>query len=190
MATKAVHLEVATELTTSAFLEVLQRFITRRGKPSAIYSDNGSNFVGANNKLKDLSSFLKCNQSTLQTELGVNQGINWHFIPAYSPHQGGLWEAGVKSVKYHQIRIMYNRLLTFESFYIIVTQIEGILNARPLKPLSSDPNDVNVLTPAHFLIGRPINSIPYPNVEAVSKTMLSHFEQLEQCKQHFWTRYS
>ncbi|XP_072400436.1 uncharacterized protein [Diabrotica undecimpunctata] len=96
MATKAVHLEVATELTTSAFLEVLQRFIARRGKPSAIYSDNGSNFVGANNKLKDLSSFLKCNQSTLQTELGVNQGINWHFIPAYSPHQGGLWEAGLK----------------------------------------------------------------------------------------------
>lgn len=190
LATKAIHLELVTDLSTPAFLETFQRFIARRGKPAHIYSDNGRNFVGANNELKELGEFLISNCKLLKEKLEFTHLINWHFIVAYSPHQGGLWEAGVKSAKHHIKRVISGVLLTFENFYTIVTQIESILNSRPLTPLSTDPNDLEVLTPSHFLIGRSLQSIPYPNLEHTPTNRLSHFQHLERLKQQFWSRWS
>lgn len=96
--TKALHLEVASDLSTESFLAALKRFTARRGKPNEIFSDNGRNFIGAKNELLQLVKFLK-DQRKILPELLANQGIDWHFIPPHSPHMGGLWEAGVKSVK-------------------------------------------------------------------------------------------
>jgi len=83
-----------------SFIAALRRFSSRRGKSTHIYSDNGTNFVGANRELKELAQFLKEEMKTIERMSG-ELGITWHFIPAYSPHFGGLWEAGVKSTKYH-----------------------------------------------------------------------------------------
>ncbi|XP_072401047.1 uncharacterized protein [Diabrotica undecimpunctata] len=96
LATKAIHLEVVSSLTTECFIAALRRFTSRRGKCASILSDNGSTFKGANNKL---SNFLKTNNSALHDTLS-SEGIDWKFIPPRSPHFGGIWEAGVKSVKY------------------------------------------------------------------------------------------
>lgn len=67
--------------------------------------------------------------------------MNWHFIPAKSPHFGGLWEAAVKSCKHNLKRVLNNTPLTYEEFYTLLTQVEAVLNSRPLTPLSQDPND-------------------------------------------------
>lgn len=190
LVTKAVHLELVTELSTQSFLETFQRFVSRRGRPSHIYSDNGSNFIGANSQLKELGDFLISNRDNLTEALENEFRINWHFIPAYSPHMGGLWEAGVKSTKHHIKRVMGNTLLTFENFYSLITQIEGILNSRPLTPLSTDPNDLEALTPAHFLIGRTLQAVPHPDLRHIPTGRLSHYQLLQQLKQHFWTRWS
>ncbi|GFV26887.1 integrase catalytic domain-containing protein, partial [Trichonephila clavipes] len=156
LASKAVHLEIVSDLTTDAFLATLKRFVARRGKCATISSDNAKNFVGANRELKrfheeKLSSYLS------------SEGISWNFMPPRASNFGGLWEAGVKSFKFYLKRAVGNLKMTLEEFLTIITQIERILNSRPITPLSDDIDDLEVLTPGHFLIGRPITSISEPN---------------------------
>ncbi|GFV40931.1 integrase catalytic domain-containing protein [Trichonephila clavipes] len=107
--------------------------------------------------------------SQIMAKYFVSENIDWKFIPPKSPHFGGLWEAGVKSVKHHLKRAIGNLHFTFEEFETIMIQVEGILNSRPLTPLSSDADNFDVLTPGHFLIGRPITSIPEPNLIDVNE---------------------
>ncbi|GFS97985.1 integrase catalytic domain-containing protein [Trichonephila clavipes] len=78
-------------------------------------------------------------------------------------YMGGLWEAGIKSTKYHLKRVVGETKSTYEEFETFLTQIEACLNSRPLKPISNHPNDLSALTPGHFIIGRPLTSIPEPN---------------------------
>ncbi|XP_047519792.1 uncharacterized protein LOC125059418 [Pieris napi] len=184
--TKALHLELVGDLTSNSFISTFRRFIARRGKPLHLYSDNGTTFVGA---CKDLANFLMHNSDSLATDL-INDGINFHFIPAYSPHFGGIWEAAVKSTKYHLLRVLGNSKLTFEELYTVLTQIEAILNSRPLTPLSTHPEDLTPLTPGHFLIGRPLTAIPTESYVDHNFTHLSRFRRIEQLRQHFWTRWS
>ena len=88
---KAVHLELVTDLTTEAFIARLRRFISRRGLPTLIWSDNDTNFVGAARELKDLTeSLAKQNSQEDILHFLSNKGITWKFIPQHSPHFGGL----------------------------------------------------------------------------------------------------
>ncbi|XP_071056102.1 uncharacterized protein [Onthophagus taurus] len=183
--TRAIHLELLSELTSESFLSALRRFAARRGKPQKMYSDNGTNFVGANRELEELSKFLINNSNEL-TDMINACNINWSFIPPKSPHFGGIWEAGVKSVKFHLRRVASNASFRFEDFYTLLVQIEAILNSRPLTPLSSDPNDLAPLTPAHFLIGKQLISPPDPDLSHVGENRLSHFQHVQQ---HFWARW-
>ncbi|CAG5020177.1 unnamed protein product [Parnassius apollo] len=85
--------------------------------------------------------------------------ITWHFNAPSWPSAGGLWEAAVKSVKYHLRRVIGEQKLTFEEFSTPLTQIEACLNSRPLCAITEDPNDINYLTPSHFLASGPVLSI-------------------------------
>lgn len=184
--TKAIHLELVGDLTSHSYIQTLRRFISRRGKPRHLYSDNGTAFVGAYN---DLANFLKQNSDSMSNDF-ANEGINFHFIPAYSPHFGGIWEAAVKSTKYHLLRVLGNCHLTYEELYTTLTQIEAILNSRPLTPISSHPDDFTPLTPGHFLIGRPLSAIPTEDYRGHKDTQLTRYQRIEQIRQHFWTRWS
>ncbi|XP_011879230.1 PREDICTED: uncharacterized protein LOC105568293, partial [Vollenhovia emeryi] len=97
LATRAIHLEATSELSTAAFLATLRRFIGRRGRPTKIYSDNATNFVGADRELKEMYQFARAQMEGDSGEALSNEGIEWSFIPPLSPHMGGIWEAGVKS---------------------------------------------------------------------------------------------
>ncbi len=57
--TKAVHIELASDFTSEAFLATLTRFVARRGVPKTILSDNGTDFVGAKNELSEQRSMLQ-----------------------------------------------------------------------------------------------------------------------------------
>jgi hypothetical protein len=189
--TRAIHLEVVSDLSTSAFLASLRRFVSRRGRPTDIYSDCGTNFVGADNELKDMyKMFLSSPHNLLISKEMTNMGITWHFNPPAAPHFGGLWEAGVKSMKHHLRRIMGLQRLTFEELYTTTAQIEAILNSRPLTPESTSPDDLAALTPGHFLIGCPLNSFPELNVEDIPINRLSRWQLLQQFIQTFWRRWS
>ena len=187
--TKAVHLEVVGDLTTEAFLAALKRFISRRGLPQHIHSDNGSNFVGVRN---DLLEFYK-HLSSQETQNAVHsflltQKKTWHTIPERAPHFGGLWEAAVKSAKHHLKRVVGQQTLTFEEFTTIASQVEACLNSRPLGALTShSPDGMAPLTPGHFLIGRALQAYP----EALLTDNPSLYKRWNLCQQHFfWQRWS
>ncbi|GFX78442.1 integrase catalytic domain-containing protein [Trichonephila clavipes] len=94
-------------------------------------------------------------------------------------------EAGVKAVKYHLRRVMGNLRFTYEQLLTTLNQIEGVLNSRPLYPLSCDPHDFDALTPGHFLVGRPITAIAEPNLIEVSDDGL----KVRQIKQKLCNRF-
>ncbi|XP_075990327.1 uncharacterized protein LOC142985980 [Anticarsia gemmatalis] len=151
MATKAVHLELVSDLTTSAFLAALRRMAARRGTPRHIFSDNGTNFLGANHVLQQQYQDIQ-----EQAIPGITaMEIEWHFNAPSWPSAGGLWEAGVKSLKHHMRRVIGDQKLTYEELATILAQIEACLNSRPLGPMSEDPEDLDVLTPSHFLASGP-----------------------------------
>lgn len=176
--TKALHLELCSDLTTEAFLAALRRFIARRGRCSSIHSDCGTNFVGAQKYLKQIM------QSAVEHER-----IEWHFNPPSAPHFGGLWEAGIKSVKTHLKRVIGEQILTYEELNTVLVQIEAVLNSRPLCPLSSDPNDLSVLTPGHFLTLQPLTALPDPDLSHLNLNRLTRWQLLQHLHQTFWKRW-
>lgn len=156
MVTKAVHLEVVSDLTASAFIAALRRMAARRGVPEHLYSDQGTNFTGANNILKHEYEEILKSQSDPEVMLYISSyNITWHFNAPAWPSAGGLWEAAVKSLKYHLKRVVGEQKLTYEEYSTLLSQLEACLNSRPLCPLTEDPDDLNFLTPSHFLASGP-----------------------------------
>ena len=190
---KAVHLEAVSDLTAEAFVACLRRFVARRGKPESIWSDHGTNFVGANNILKDLYTFLR-QPSTEEsvTSFCSSQGIQWEFIPEKAPHFGGLWEAAVKSFKRHLSHVVTNVKLNFEELSTTLSQIEACLNSRPLMASTEDIDGIQALTPGHFLIGRPIEALPDSSYisDAQPSSILKRWHLCQVLVRHFWKRWS
>ena len=186
--TKAVHLEYVLDMTTESFLGALKRFVARRGMSSHIYSDCGTNFIGAEKELANLLSSSGHNNAVLR--FLADKGISWHFNSPSAPHHGGLWEAGVKSTKYHLKRIIGVESISLEEFATVLCQVEAALNSRPLCALSPDPADLEVLTPGHFLIGEPLTAIPEPDLTHLKVNRLSRWQRCQQIVQHFWDRWS
>ena len=187
LATKAVHIEVVSSLTTGAFIAAIKRFCSRGGKPQHMYSDHGSNFIGARNQLKELYHFL----DTATTENDVIQcllerRITWHHIPERAPHFGGIWESAVKAAKHCLKRTVGVVKLTYEELSTITCQAEACLNSRPyVSQDSHDPAGEMPLTRGHFLIGRPMESYPEAP-EPPDLTLSNRWELCKAMAQQFW----
>ncbi|GFU88428.1 integrase catalytic domain-containing protein [Trichonephila clavipes] len=170
---KTIHIEIVSDLTSDAFIATLKRFFSRRGKCTKLYSDNGKTFVGANKELKRFLKLIEDSDDNLAGFLSA-EGIEWKFIPPRAPSFGGLWEASVKSIQYHLRRVVSGSNLTYEEFLTVCIKIKGILNSKPLCPLSSNSNDLNALIPAHFLIRRSMTSVVEPNLIELKENSLKN----------------
>ena len=190
LATKAVHIELVTDLSTDRFLDAFKRFISRRGQISVIYSDNGTNFIGAKAALDDLYKLLGSSEHNqiLDIELS-NRGIEWKLNPPLAPNLGGIWEANIKSLKNHLYKVVGNQLLTYEEMNTLLVQIEALMNSRPLCVLSSDPSDPIALTPAHFLTLGPLEYLPAANLSSNNISRLDRFQMIHKMVQDFWKRW-
>ncbi|XP_055840968.1 uncharacterized protein LOC129908493 [Episyrphus balteatus] len=190
--TKACHLELVTDLTAQGFIGALKRFMAKRGHCRNIYCDNATNFVGAKNQLlSELMAFLESPKEREKISSScVTKGCDFHFIPPRSPHFGGLWEAAVKSSKHLLQHTLAGASLTYEELETVATQVEAILNSRPITPMSTSPNDLTALTPGHFLIGEPLVNNVDPAAVPNNTGLLARWNLVNHLKNEFWRRWS
>nr|XP_049464868.1 uncharacterized protein LOC120956216 [Anopheles coluzzii] len=188
---KAVHVELIADLSTPAFISTLKRFIARRGKPSVIQCDNAKNFRGADRALKEMYELFQKqqHQDAVTTYCGT-EGITFNFIPPRSPHFGGIWEAAVKSLKRHLKATIGSSILRRDDLETILVQVEACLNSRPLTALSNDPEDLEILTPGHFLIQRALTSVLEPSYAEIPGNRLDRYQQLQEYVRRIWKRWN
>lgn len=184
MAIKAIHIEPVSCLTSDGFIAALRRFIARR-----IYCDNGTNFVGASRELAEIIEETSEDFSkNVSSELTQNS-ISFHFSPAGSPHFNGLAEAAVKSTKSHLKKSIGDVAPTFEELATVLYQIEAAINSRPLCAVSTDPNEMTALTPAHFLTIGSMSTVPCEDFLETNINWLSRWKLVQRITQQFWRRW-
>ncbi|RCN29253.1 integrase core domain protein [Ancylostoma caninum] len=153
MVTRAVHLELVEGLSAEAFVNSLRRFVARRGAPTAIVSDNATNFKLAHEILLEQSNHNNIINSNNQinTFLSQNQ-IQWKFITPLSPWKGGFYERLVGMMKMCLRKLIGRRTLSMTNFQTLMTEIEAMINSRPLAYSGSTIDDSLVIRPIDFLI--------------------------------------
>lgn len=184
LATKAVHLELVSDQTTQTFLAAFKRRCARRGTPRHMYSDNGTNFVSAAKLLKEDFEKHETFKTSEFFDAMSHLQVEWHFNAPLWPTGGGLWEAAVKAMKYHLNRVLGEQKLTFEQFATLLTQIETYLNSRPLCPLTEDIEDLEYLTPGHFLTGGPLLAPPQEEQNFAEYDFRNSWRLVEQLNIH------
>ena len=154
---RAVHIEVAHTLEADSFICAYQRFVSRRGKPKEIFSDNGTNFTGAERELRE--ALERLDQAKIYDSLRSND-VQWSFNPPEASHQGGIWERMIRSVRKILGALLKEQLVNDETLSTLLCEVERILNDRPLTSLSDQPDDPEPLTPSKLLLLRSNSCIP------------------------------
>lgn len=185
--TKAVYITYVENASTASFLNAFQRFISRRGTPTHMWSDNATNFTGANEVMKHID--------WKQVDFWCRdyKNLQWHFIPPRSPHFGGLWEAAVKLAKKSLLKVVSKVPIHFDLFNTLLARIEGEINSRPITPLVSNPGDDRHITPSDFLTGTAITTLPEPtlqNFPSRKGNLVKHWQQLNEILMHWRKRWS
>ena len=155
---RAVHLEVAEDLASESFIRAFKRFVSRRGVPERLISDNAKNFKDCSKRITSLSSQILEAEKT-QRYL-PSHGIRWQFIVERAPWWRGFYERLVGSVKRCLKKSFGRSLLSFPDIVTMVTEVEAVFNSRPLTYLYPDIEDNPPLTPAHFLCGYRLTTLP------------------------------
>ena len=149
-AVHAVHLEVA-------FLEAFRRFIARRGKPNKIISDNAATFKAAKNAID-----IAWNDITRDCEVHIylsKNRIEWKFIIELSTSMGGFYERLVGITKISLKKIIGKLFLTHTQLQTIITEVEAVINSRPLVYVDDDLEN-EIIMPNHFLSLNTKNGTP------------------------------
>lgn len=186
LVSRAVHIEKVDTLDTESFINAFRRFVSRRGNPENVYSDNGSNLVAGEKELRTAIRELSVTQIQAYA---VKHNINWTFIPPYAPHMGGVWERMVGIVK----RVMKGVLspnvrLTDEILETVFCEIESIINGRPLTKLSDNVNDPKPLTPNHLLLLRQGPTLP-PGKFDKNDLYRSRWRHIQHLANNFWHKW-
>ena len=183
---RCIHLEVVEMADTDAFINSFRRFTNRRGCPKTMYSDCGSNFQGAANELEEFQSSLNKDKVT---RVASEMNIVWEFNPPASPHMGGAWERLISSVKEVMYGIMKDRVMTDPQLLTLFTEVENIVNSRPLTHISDDINDLRALTPNHILLGLHRNWGYVADTCQNDITSRKKWRQVQAARECFWEQW-
>lgn len=182
LTTRAVHLELASDLSTGAAVMALRRMIARRGCPTEIWSDNGTNLRGADKELREAIDSSTADEAS-------TRGISWRYIPPGAPFMGGAWERLVRSVKTALATTLHERHPQEEVLRTLLAEVEFTVNSRPLTHVSVDPDDPEALTPNHFLLLGPALTPqlgPFTDADLITK---SRWRASQRLADLFWARW-
>ena len=187
MTTRAVHLEIAASLTTGSAISTVRRLISRRGKPKEIFSDNGTDFRGADAELRRA---LQVDADKLGSEL-AGRAITWRFNPPATPHMGGAWERLVRSMKVALRSQLKDSAPKEEVLHTFLCEAEAMVNSRPLTHVAIDADDEEALTPFHFLIGTSsVAGVAAPGVFTPTDSITrKQWRISQQMADQFWKRW-
>ncbi|XP_076279059.1 uncharacterized protein LOC143208473 [Lasioglossum baleicum] len=186
LTTRAIHIELACSLNASSAIMALQRLAARRGTPTIVYSDNGTNFKGASREIKEAIAKI---DKEKQQEYALARKIKWVFNPPDAPHMGGVWERLIRSVKTALHVVLREQAPTEETLHTLLTEIEHTVNSRPLTHVSVDPRDKEALTPNHFLIGTSSGNLRLGRYEAHDTCLRKQWRTAQHFADAFWKRW-
>lgn len=186
LAYRAVHLEVAATLDTDSLINALCRFIARRGQVVELRSDNGTNFVRAERELK--KAIQEWNTSKIEDML-LQRGIKWMFNPPAASHHGGVWERLIRSIRKILNATLRTQSLDEESFQTFLCEAEAIINGLPITTSSSDPSDLEALSPNHLLPLRTKPSLPPGLFQKEDIYARRRWRQVQYTADLFWKRW-
>lgn len=185
MTTRAVHLEVASSLSSDAFLLILRCFIARRGMPAEIFCDNGTNFHGAESELRRIAE-----QNCRTAMDGKYATIKWNFNPPCAPHMGGAWERLIRAVKSALTWMKTERVPTDELMRAILAECEMMVNSRPLTYVDTGDGNLESLTPNHFLLGSSSGVKPVGDMTDDPEVLKLEWKRQQQVTAIFWKRFT
>ena len=187
MTIRAINLEILPNLSPDAFIDALRRFICRRGQPTRLVSDNGTNFVGAYRQLGDA---LKEHSGNSKLRAYLQQAsIQWSFNPPAASHMGGVWERLIRSVRRAFNATTRNVTLDDYELQTVMCEIEAVVNSRPITHVSDDKNDDEPLTPSHLLsLGR--TASPPPAVGSAGDQYRRRWRFIQHLIDRFWKRWT
>ena len=193
MASRAIHLEIATSLTTDSFLNAYRRFVCRRGPIQQLRSDQGTNFVGAKNELE--AALHEMNHNKIQRELLKDNcdWFAWKMNVPHASHMGGVWERQIKTVRSVLTGLLENHgnQLDDESLRTLMIEAEAIVNSRPLTTDDlTDPDSQDVFTPNHLLTMKSsIILTPPGNFQRADVYSKKRWRRVQQLADEFWQRW-
>ena len=154
---RAVHVEILHSLSADSMINALRRFISMRGCPKEIRSDNGTNFTKADKELREAVQLWN-NQRI--SNFCAQKEIKWTFNPPDASHMGGPWERMIQTTKRVLKALLKEQLVTDEVLSTVMAEAVNIVNSRPLTRNSDSSLDDQPITPNHLLHLRPTPSLP------------------------------
>ena len=186
MTVRAVHLEVLHSLSADSFISALRRFVSRRINVAHLHSDNGSNFTGADRILRE--SIRDWNQHQIGGFL-LQREIEWHFNTPLASHFGGAWERLIRSVRKVMRSLHSGATFSDEGLITLLTEVESIINSRPLTPISFVEDFDRPLTPKDLLVLQPDSGLP-PVITRDSDTFFpQRWRHIQHYSDLFWKRW-
>ncbi len=148
--TRAVHIELMHDLSADQVYSALRNFMARRGVPSLIYSDNGSQLLKLRKQMTTMLKELRELNPSLELR------FVWPLQTAHSPWRGGFYERRIRDIKESLESLTFGRPVTPDELRLALTEIEARMNSRPLFTYNGE-----FITPAHFFTGRSLTVLPH-----------------------------
>ena len=189
--TRAVHLELLNSMITEDFLQAFRRMANRRRMAKVIHSDNQTTFHKVAKVFKasiQRMRLMKIDPTVVEDKL-ANQGISWKFKTERASHRGGHWERVCRQLKEPLRKVLGKAFFDYTEMMTVLTDIEAIINSRPLSYVGDDIRDGRIITPALLAIGRDLGSPPDAPPRKAELSLSEHFRYQQRLQSHFWSRW-